>query len=269
MTQVIEKQLSFIVSSETANGALNVSDDGSTFSVQLDTPIAIPHTARNCTLEVNQADVWWVIPNISMELSNNMFYFTSTAGYGTPYQFEIPKGLYSVASLNNLFSKELVNLGFPADTFVLSGDASTQKTVLTFNAANIAIDFKNHDDTPREILGFDAEYVPVAGSTVGQTVFGDNVAAFNTVNSFLLHASLVNQGIPVNSTGASIIAKVPIDVSPGSQIVYAPRQPVRTGADNLIGLTMNRFDVWLTDRRNAAIDTNGEAFSATLVLRWK
>jgi hypothetical protein len=264
MSQVIEHQAAFIVSSEPANGASNVSTLGSTFTVKLNTPITIPRAARNCTLEVNQADVWWTVPNISAALGNNVFSFSVLTN---DYEFKVPDGLYSDSGLNALLSINLVQLGLNPVLFVLTGDGATQRTVFTFNEPGVTINFTGGDST-RKILGFDSRNVPIAPSTLGQAVFGDSIAKFNTINSFNLHSSLVNQGIPVNSNGASIIAKIPISVKPGSQIVYSPRNPVRTGANNLISKIVNTFTVWLTDQNDNLVDTNGEAFNATIILRW-
>ena len=261
--QLVKNSLSFIVSSNPANGARNVRLNGSFFTVQLDEPISVPATAKTCTLEVNNASVWWTVPNISVDLNNNMFYFND----GTADKsFEIPKGLYSVASLNTLFARELANLGYDGDLISVSGDDSTQRAILTFKTTGVSVDF-TQPDTPREILGFDSRVV--GPSTVsGESFEGDTIAKFNSVNSFLLHSSIINGGIPVNDRGENIITKIPITVSPGNQINYQPFQPVTTDASNLIGKYTNSFNVWLTDQDNNPVDTNEEYFDALIVLRW-
>lgn len=262
---MIERQLSFIVSSDVANGARNVRDLGSAFDVQLDDAIAIPPGAVNCTLEVNQTSIWNTVPNISVEQKNDTFYFSAVE----PAVWEtitIDKGLYSVSALNAAISRGLVNLGYDADKITMTGDEATQKIVFTFKDVNTSIDF-TQADTFREIVGFDSRIV--GPSTIaGETELGDNVAAFNQVNSFLLHSTIINQGIPVNAIGASIIARVPIDVSPGSQINYSPNNPVPTAANTLIGSSLNRFSVWLTDQANRPVDTNGEVFDALIIIRY-
>jgi hypothetical protein len=263
--QYVQNQTSFIVSSDTANGALNVRDTGSTFDVQLDNPISIPASAKFCTLEVNQAQIWWTVPNISANLGNNKFYF-STVEPAVWQNFTIPDGLYSVSSLNSLISRELVNLGEDGDAIVLSGDESTQKSIFTFKAIDTSIDF-TQADTPRLILGFNSAIVGPSVSA-GQSISGDTVAAFNVVNSFLLHSNIVNNGIPTNDTGANTIASVPIDVAPGSQITFQPRNPVATDASNLTGKMMNRFTVWLTSQSNIKVDTFNETYQAQIVIRW-
>lgn len=264
MTQMIPREMSYLVSSAPENGALNITQLGSRFSVQLDNPISLPANATNATIEASQASIWYVSPNISANEGNDQFRFTQG---GTPYSFTIPAGLYSVAALNNLISREMVNLGLNADQIVLTGDSATQKTIFTFNYAGTQLDFTG-SDTPREILGFDARLSPLAPSTAGISDSGDNIAAFNQLNSYLVHTNLTSRGIPVNAQGAGIIARVPIEAEPGKQLNYAPFQPTKSDARELVGKSINQFDVWLTDQLNRPIDTFGESFSVMIVLRY-
>ena len=53
----------------------NVSEIGSTFTYRLKTPLRIPADV-DCTVSLNQASLWYVQPNISAALSNNMMVFT-------------------------------------------------------------------------------------------------------------------------------------------------------------------------------------------------
>ena len=62
--------------------------------------------------------------------------------------------------------------------------------------------------------------------------------------------------------------QVPITVSPGSQIVASPYNPLRIDANNLIGATRNRVKFWLTDQAGRAVNTNGEIWSVLIVLRY-
>ena len=93
---MIEKQISYIFSSNPANGAKNISADGSEFTVTLYDPIAIPAHAKYCTVEVQGANIWYTSPNISVDLDNNVFaFFDGTANQS----ITIPKGLYDLSQL--------------------------------------------------------------------------------------------------------------------------------------------------------------------------
>jgi hypothetical protein len=196
-----------------------------------------------------------------------MFRFVTSLGeIGITTELEFPDGLYSVTALNSQLSLLLVNAGFSPDYLSITGDDATQRTVITYGAADIAVVFTG-GDTFREILGFDDVPYPLS-TAAGQSIPGQNVANFNTLNSYLISSDLVSQGIPVNATGASILAQVPISARPGSLIVYQPRNPSRTDLTELIGLPRSSFRIWLTNQVGEYIDTNSEDYSIVVVIRY-
>lgn len=260
---MIEHEISYIFSSNPANGALNVTDNGSHFSVVLDTPIAIPADAKACTAEMQGASIWYVSPNISASIGNNEFYFIVG---GVPEQFTIPDGLYSLSALNSYISQQCVSLGYNSDQIILSGNSATQKSVFTFPYINTQVNF-TANDSPFDIVGFTQRLVPLAPSTAGQSEEGDSQASYNQLNSYLVHWSPI-QGVPVNNQGANIIGKVPILLSPGSQINYNARNPLKTECSELTGQRLTAFDIWVTDQDNNKIDTFGEFFDVTIVLKF-
>lgn len=267
---MVEYEQSYIFSSAELNGARNKSDDGSTFDVQLSNPITIPKEAVNCTIEVTQANIWYTTPNISARENNNQFIYYTTDEYAQKVYstLTIPDGLYSVSALNAQISLLLVNdtPSQPADLITITADDATQRVVIIFGAVGVGIDFVPNN-TPRDILGFDAQLTPPS-TIVGGSITGDNVANFNTLNSYLIHSDLVSQGIPVNANGASILAQVPISAKPGSQIIYQPRNPSRTDLTELIGLPRTSFRVWLTNQVGDYLDTNSEDYSIVVVIRF-
>lgn len=265
----VEYTQSYIFSSDEANGAKNKSEEGASFEVQLSQPITIPKDAVNCTLECTQADIWYTTPNISERLNNNKLYVQVTAGPYDPAVWKvltIPTGLWSVSALNAQISVLLQNEGLAPDLVTITANNATQKTVITVSAVDVYIDF-TQNDTFRDLLGFNSQILG-ASTTVGEYYTSDNTASFNSLNSYLVHSDLVAGGIPVNDTGANIIAQVPITSKPGFQIVYQPFNPSRTGLQELIGLPRNSFRVWLTDQNNNYIDTNNENYSIVIVIRF-
>jgi hypothetical protein len=164
MSVIVDKQLSYTFSSNTSTGAQNVQNDGASFSVALNSPIYIPKGTVDCTIEVIQASVWNVSPNIAAEFGNNLLNFTYNE---VPYEFVIPDGLYSLTDLNTTISRLLANAFLPGNLFLLSGDQSTQETVITYTVAGVRVDFTINDSI-RTVLGFDARLSPLAGnSTAG------------------------------------------------------------------------------------------------------
>ncbi len=210
-----------IATSSTLAGAVNKSENGSQFEIVLAEPLIFPNDLINCTIQVDEATIWWTIPNISDSLNNNKFYITHLT---IPYIITIPNGLYSVTDLQIALDRELFATIGISGLVTLEADNSTQKTSLTINQAGTQIDF-TPVDTFRNILGFNSQLVPALVSTGIYTQLSDNVAAFNSIDYFLIHSDIVDQGIRTNNIFTQTIYQVLIDVAPGSQIVSREFNP--------------------------------------------
>lgn len=232
MSALLSRCLSLILNSDPAAGAENVSADGSSFQVALHDPIVIPKDAVECKIGVIAANVWNTSPNIAASYGNNQFEFTTTSAPAGTYPLTIPDGLYSVEGLNAYLSSQFLNLGLPANLITISGDAATQRSIITFLTSGDSIDFTIVNSV-REVLGFNSAVI--TAPSANYSFFSDNVAAFNRINSFLLASNIVAQGIPINNQSRGIIGSVPISVAPGSQIVYSPQNVVWFNAKELIG----------------------------------
>jgi len=256
---------SYFFSNDPNSGARQVSADGSRFTVQLDSPIEVPEDAIGASLSVSQATIWNVSYNISASISNNIFKFTTNEAPAGTYTLTIPDGQYSLPDLNSHLSREFVNLGLPNNLVVISGDSATQRTILTFIRGDDSVDFAVASSV-RETLGFDSRVVTSQGT--GWNEFSDNQAAFNRVNSYIITTDLISNGIPTNSVSSGVIASVPIDVGPGSQITYQPRNPISTDAGELVRHRKNVFTFNLYDQQLRPVDTNGELWSFVVVLKY-
>ena len=266
MSVIVDKQLSYTFSSNTSTGAQNIQNNGASFSVALNSPIYIPKGTVDCTVEVLQAAVWNTSPNIAVEFGNYRLRFTYNENV---YGFVIPDGLYSLTDLNTTISRLLANAGLASNLFILSGDQSTQKTVITYSVSGVRIDF-TRPDSIRTVLGFDARLSPVGGiSAAGQSDFSDNTAVFNRINSFFVRSSMVNNGLPLNNVGSGIIAAIPITAAPGSQINYAPTIPIAVDASDLPGTTLQFISFDLLDQELRYVNTVGEDWSITLAIKYK
>lgn len=260
-----QHEIVIIASSSLISGAVNKSSDGSTFSIELEDPIQIPQHVANCTVECSEATVWWVIPNISITLDNNKFRFEHLL---TPYVITIPDGLYSLSNLNSTLQREIETVSGFTGLISLIADNPTQKVNIQINQLGTQIDFFTTTDTIREIIGFDAQFVPAIVSTGVYNQLGDNVANFNSIDFFLIHSDIVNRGIRLNNKYSQTIAQVLIDVEPGSQIVHRPFNPPRSGSMWLRGAQRKNIKFWLTDQDNNIVDTNGEDYSCRIVIKY-
>jgi hypothetical protein len=266
MTQLVsEKSLAYIFSSDNSTNPINKSADGTIFSVQLDHPISLPRAAYDCTLEVVSARCWNTVPNISAKLRNNNIRIITANG---TRNIVIADGLYSVGSLSEYIQNALVNLGEDRLTLYITGNFSTQQSVLNFGVVGTQVDF-TIPNSVRGVLGFNARLAPVAPSTiVGQTDSSDNIAQFNNIENFLIKSDIVNSSIPTNNQFDQTIAYIAIKANPGSQIISEPINPIRIDASNLKTVGRNCLTFRLTNQAGAPAET-GEAYGLTIVIRWK
>ena len=262
MSILVPKTASIFFSSDPTVGASNISADGSSFTVYLNTPLGIPKSAVDATLEVISASIWNTSYNISADFLNNNFTFTTG---GVPRSITIPDGLYSLGGLNSFLSTQFTNLGLSANVITISGNDATQKTILTFLNAGDSVNFTIANSV-RLILGFNSRVV--ISISIGYNEFSDTVAVFNRVNSYLLKSNIVSQGIPINNIGASIISAIPISVGPGSQINYSPTNVIPVDASELIGQAKNVITFQLLDQSLRPTPTANEYYQFVIVFRW-
>lgn len=267
---MVPYEINMIVSSDPATGAINRSADGSRFEILLEDAVKVPPEAENITVSVEQATVWWVVPNILMGVNDKMYILApNVANVLTNYTLTIPQGLYDLPGLNQAILRDLSNQGAkisPSAVIGLSPDDATGKVEMKLFYAGSQVDFTGLN-TFREILGFDAAIVgPVVVAPT--SYIAQSVAGFNTINYFLIHSDLVNRGIRFNNNYSQTISQVLIDVPPGSQITSTPFNPARTQAPELKGVMRTNLRFWLTDDRDRVVNTNGEYWSARLVIRY-
>lgn len=259
-------EIPLIVDSDEKAGAIEKSADGSTFSIELDDPITIPSDAINVHVQVQEATVWWVIPNIITGV-NDAFSLDDGLG-GGPYPITVAQGLYDLSGLQQAIESALITAGAASGQFTFIADNATQKVIIRLNAIGVTVDF-TIGLTFHAILGFLA--TDVLGPTgAAQTDFtATNTAAFNTIDYFLIHSDIVPQGIRTNNSYNQTIAQVLIDTPPGTQIVSRPFNPPKSEAQNLIGALRRRLKFWLTTQDGVTlVDTNNENWSARVVISY-
>ena len=67
-------EINLIVSSDPTQGAFNRSADGSYFEIKLeDNGIQIPKDATQCYLSVEEATVWWTVPNVITGVNDHVY----------------------------------------------------------------------------------------------------------------------------------------------------------------------------------------------------
>lgn len=276
---LVPEEINILVTSDPKQGAQNVTPYGSRFKIKLEQPIEIPKTALNVTLSVEESTIWWTVPNILTGLNDKLYVTGPTQANPAIIQTEvltIPLGLYDASGLNETVQNLLTNAGFqitdgvPAVSkpiFTITTDEATSRILIRFEYSTVRLDF-TPNDTPRDILGLNAEaYGPYV--LTPYNLPAPNVAQFNTVNYFLIHSDLVQDGLRINNSYNQTIAQVLIDVAPGSQIVSKPFNPARISCDRLAGSSIDSFNVWLTDDAQREVNTNGEYYTARIRIAYQ
>lgn len=259
-------EIPIIASSSVDAGAKNKSSDGSTFEIRLSNPIKLSRHVKTCTVQVDEATIWWTIPNISAALGNNKFYIEYQTN---DYEVTIPDGLYSLSDLDTALDRELNDTVGTGGLITLEADNATQKVNFIIEVADVQVDF-TQADTFRDLLGLDAQLIPNGGPSGagGFNILGDNIANLNTISYFLLHSDLVSEGIRVNNTYSQTIAQILIDVKPGSQIISREFNPPKSDGSNLIGSITDKIKFWLTDQDNNLVNTNGDDYGCRVVIKY-
>lgn len=275
MSSLVPQEISMVVSSDPSQGAINRSQDGSEFEISLEEPLEIPRDALTVVVRVEEATVWWTVPNIIKGVNDTMYvYGDSKDNIPQLFTVQIQQGLYDLTGLNSSLHSELEKLGakteddgeiLPLVSF--SADSSTQRVLLRLNYTNVYVDFTK-TDTPREILGFNSQIVgPDSGAPLN--ILADQTAKFNTVNYFLLASNLVSRGMRFNNRFNQVISQILIDVPPGSQIVSKPFNPANINAQELAGSKLGNLKFRLTDDKMRPVNTNDEYYSARIVISYK
>ena len=132
---MVPEEISMIVSSDPADGAINRSSDGSYFEIQLQDGLQIPKEALNVNLSVEESTVWWVVPNVITGQNDRMYiHGPDTTDVEQDYVVVIPQGLYDLSGINQAILRELENQGAKIDPNPLisfSPDEPTQKVEMS------------------------------------------------------------------------------------------------------------------------------------------
>lgn len=272
---IVPEEISILVSSDPSQGAINITEGGSQFEIQLEEPIEIPKEALNVNISVEEATVWWVVPNIITDVNDTFYIFGDLQAGGTQlFVVKVEQGLYDLNGLNNSLqsglesqgARTIDNNGNSLPLISLAPDDATQKVLLRFNYSNVYVDFAPAN-TPSEVLGFDkVKYGPYPTAPIN--ILAPNVASFNQVNYFLIASDLVQKGVRFNNKYGQVISQVLINVAPGSQIVSTPFNPAKSSAQELAGAKRTNIRFRLTDDKLRPVNTNGEYFTARVVIRY-
>ena len=263
----ITKQYSINFNSQTAT-AVNPSTFNNKYTTTLYNPLGAPLEAKSCKVGMVAAQVWNYDTNILAP--NNKLYYKPNA-IDPETSLTIPNGYYGLSELQTQISLQLEIAGYAPDLFIITGDTATQKVVVRFTYVDTYLNF-TPTDSIFEILGFTNRYSPATApgvpSVAGGVDIANNVAQFNSVNGFLIQLpNLVNDGIPTNSLGTSVIGLIPTIAAPNSLISYSPEQVIWVQADHLIGSKIFQLEFEITNELIEPV-TVLDPFNFTITIEW-
>jgi len=267
---LLKRTTSVTFNSDPLSGATPIGSDGSRFSVNLNQPLAFDGSkVISVEAAVLQASIWNTSPNVAPAFGNNVFRFTTSAAPAGTYSIVFPQGLFSLSGVGSFISTQLVNLGLPPGLFQLAGDDATQRAVMTIATAGDSVDF-SYAGSIGPLLGFSAAAVdnPIVAAVAGYNAYGQETANLNRNNDYAMRSTLVSAGIQTNAIAQGIIASIPIDQTPGSQINYSPLNPLWFSADELIGVGKQSLDFFLENQNGQPTPTGGETWQFAIAFKY-
>jgi hypothetical protein len=288
MSTLIDVENTYFFSSAESLGAQNRTADGSKFQVLLDKEIQVPPSAIDCTIECRSANIWFTSPNIAAEYNNNKLHLEYN---GVQFSLTVPDGLYSVSELNCTIQRLIANeyipltpgppvvynvVRFASNSISLSTVLSRQRILLKLIAGLGVLTDPALPDNIASVLGFTSpSSFPIPGNNNRTAIYdgaffeAENVAQLNRINSYLLHGDIVNQGLSINNTYATIIAEIQLSVQPGKLLTYRPFLPYKIDGNHLKFGPKTLLTFYITDEQNRPIDTFGENYSFSIVVKYK
>lgn len=139
------EEQTMLVSSDPANGAINRSTNGSTFEIQFNgDALTIPKDAININIKVEEATVWWTVPNIEVGVNNKMYIAGSAKsstvssldlGFSVSDQISMISG--GSSALVNIFNTIGVDPPMPIGVFIIGDSIVIDSGPLTGNVYEI------------------------------------------------------------------------------------------------------------------------------------
>ena len=167
---MLPEEISLVVSSDPDAGAVNKSVDGSYFEIQLDDGLQIPKEALNVNVRVEEATIWWVVPNIITGQNNKMYITGEAAPVNTSY---IAMGFdaNNTMSLTGTVLQILQDAGafLPSGAFLVGDTINIESGAL---AGSSFVIISINDDTPTQMnynVSPTSSTQPVGNNTFSRT----------------------------------------------------------------------------------------------------
>ena len=273
-----------VVNSDPRTGSKNLTSDGSSFYVDFSERL---RTEGMPTLKVLSASIWFNFPNIKTAINDTLkinFGNDGSQGGSTftnTVMVTVPQGLYGISQFSSTVSEALHDSQYGTElgleSVVFTPNYATNKAQVTLDmtkliettSANyLEVDFLN--SSVASLIGFTQtkRFTHSYGSTIKSDLFeGDTIADMAPIDSLQLKCSAARGSIINGAMSSDTVAAIPILAEPSHQILYSPYQAPRTPCPAFVQ-GVNRMRMSLCDQRGDPVNTNGEYWSAALLLEW-
>lgn len=256
-----------------------VSNDGSTVTTRLQPGIVIPSNASDVSVALRSSFMFNSFPNVD-RLSGNTLYIRVKDSGTAFFKITFPDGQYEVSTLDDALQSLIANdpLLKPSFTNCLQiiGNPATQTIALVNITTSKTIEISFIDELTAQFPAVPLSIYRLLGFTGGSIISippqvfkaAPNTANFNTVNIIRPVCSLLSAGIRIGGISQAVLADIPINNLPGSQLVYLPAQALKLHEPGLRGQTIRDVTISLTNEKGEYIRTIGNDWTINIVISY-
>jgi hypothetical protein len=191
------------------------------------------------------ANIWLSYYNISLELGNNGFPYTSSVAPAGTFNIVFPDGHYSLSELQIIVASQLASNGHLTNSIQFVPIYAQGKIQLQLTTG-FSVDFSAY--TIRNILGFDA-------GVYSSTTTAQNRAMFLPHNNVLIHCSMADNHYVGKKSGVNSVYVGQISGIPSVQQTLQPPHVIYHPLKNHLD-EIRTFRVWITDENLNFIKLN-------------
>jgi hypothetical protein len=245
------KQGKIVLTISSAGGGI-YDRDAAYHTIYLNPAVKIP-SAQYVSAKLVSASVWNSVPNIFTGKNDTLSVdikdpevFPTEPNNTRQYQFVLAQGQYSFDDLVKALTRSFVSEGLRADTVTFTADLSSGYCYFSTSYSGGVI-LNSNSRSIGKVFGLETSTnftIPVAPTLAR----APSPAAFNNINTFVLHSSIAAPGMPINGRTNNILGVVPITVKPNRLVNYTPAYPIEVNAENLQSSQISQVvSYWTTE----------------------